>query len=124
MKFDKYQTFIKDCSERYPEHSDLFEAISKAFATCFEVASPYLEVELADSSEADLLSKVLKIVDSNTDVQKEDLNKIYTKFVQMDRSKFNEPFSEIFHKIKLMVGNLESKTSTPEEILKYINQFI
>jgi len=120
-QLNKYKKFIQDCSEIHTEHSELFEAINKAFVTCFENVSP--DTSIVDSDEADMLSKILKVIDSKTDTNKTVLNRFYNKFIRMDKTKFNEPFSEIFNKIKGMLVNLEQGTSSADDILKYIKQF-
>ena len=119
----KFKKFIQNLSK---EHSNkvFFESVLKAYNIIFEAEIFPEDILLVDTLEAEQLSKALKTIDKRTDIEKEDLNKIYNTFVKMDREKFNEPFPDIFNKIKQMLLNLLKNKSSIDEILLYLGKFI
>jgi uncharacterized protein YicC (UPF0701 family) len=112
-----------------PTNQSILEAVKRGYLVCFEgtvlESEPSVKEELLiDSNEADQLSTALKNIELHTKLDKESLSQIYLTFIKMDKDKFNQPLSDIFQKLKVMLIDLLHGKTTIEEILKFLNQYV
>lgn len=117
-KIEKYRNFLVDISQNHPNKA-FFESVLSAYNLLFESE---VGIKTVDTDEAEQLSDITKKI---TNISKEDQNKIYTKFIEIDPNKMYppQPISMIFSKLKNMIIDLMNGRIGVDTIMGYLGQF-
>ncbi len=119
MKSGKFTRYLNKLSNS--DNLPIIETIQKGFNSIFEGTGE--DSFISDSREATQLSRMLNVVDKQTDIPKEDLSRIYRKFLNIDRNKIIGPLAGMFSQLELMINDLPKNPKTLEKILKYLTEY-
>lgn len=119
MKSGKFTRYLNTLSNS--DNLPIIETIQKGFNSIFEGTEQ--DSFIVDSREAAQLSRMLNVIDKQTDIPKEDLSRIYRKFLNIDRNKIIGPLSGMFSQLERMMNDLPKNPETLEKIFKYLKEY-